>query len=144
EAAVKFTKHHLRRIIGEATLTFEETTLLTQVKACLNSRPLQPLTDDPNDIAALTPGHFLIGAFLLAVPEPSLVTEKDNTLSRGQLIQKIRDHYWQRWSREYLQTLASRPKWTRSEASPKIGDLCLVRSEMTPSMRWSLARITAL
>ncbi|XP_025270818.1 uncharacterized protein LOC105254545 [Camponotus floridanus] len=65
EAAVKSTKHHLRRVIGEATLTFEEmTTLLTQVEACLNSRSLQPLTDDPDDLTALTPGHFFIGASL--------------------------------------------------------------------------------
>lgn len=110
EAAVKSTKHHLRRVIGEA-LTYEEmATLLTQVEACLNSRPLQPLTDDPDDLAALTPGHFIIGAPLLAVPEPSLTYEKDNTLSRWQLFQKMRDHFWERWTREYLNTLAARPK----------------------------------
>ncbi|XP_011259742.2 uncharacterized protein LOC105253409 [Camponotus floridanus] len=97
EAAVKSTKHHLRRVIGEATLTYEEmATLLTQVEACLNSRPLQPLTDDPDDLTALTPGHFLIGAPFLAVPEPSLTAEKDTTLSRWQLLQKMRDHFWER------------------------------------------------
>ncbi|XP_025265819.1 uncharacterized protein LOC112638395 [Camponotus floridanus] len=62
EAAVKSTKYHLRRVIGETTLIFEEmSTLLAQIEACLNSRPLQALTDDPDDLSALTPGHFLIG-----------------------------------------------------------------------------------
>ncbi|XP_025266779.1 uncharacterized protein LOC112638780 [Camponotus floridanus] len=145
EAAVKSTKHHLRRVIGEATLTYEEmATLLTQVEACLNSRPLQPLTDDPDDLAALTPGHFIIGAPLVAVPEPSLTSEKDTALSRWRLLQKMRDHFWERWTREYLSTLASRPKWTKDEAGPSIGDLCLLRSEITPPTRWPLARITAL
>ncbi|XP_025266081.1 uncharacterized protein LOC112638468 [Camponotus floridanus] len=145
EAAVKSTKHHLRRVIGEATLTYEEmATLLAQVEACLNSRPLQPLTDDPDDVTALTPGHFLIGAPLLAVPEPPLTAEKDTALSRWRLLQKMRDHFWERWSREYLGTLAARPKWTRDETGPSIGDLCLLRSEITPPTRWPLARITAL
>lgn len=144
EAAMKSTKYHLRRVIGEATLTFEELTiLLTQVEACLNSCPLHPLSDDPDDVTALTPGHFLIEASLLAVPEPSLKDKASNVLSR-RLVQKMRDHFWERWSREYLQTLASRPKWTRIETSPNVGDLCIIRSELTFLTRWPLARITGL
>lgn len=86
EAAVKSTKHHLRRVIGEARLTFEEmSTLLSQVEACLNSRPLSALSDDPADMTALTPGHFLIGSALNSLPEPSLHDEPDNRLTRWQL-----------------------------------------------------------
>ncbi|CAL1677400.1 unnamed protein product [Lasius platythorax] len=91
EAAVKSTKHYFRRVIGESKLTYEElSTFLAQVEACLNSRPLQALTDDPEDFSALTPGHFLIGTPLLAVPEPALTETKENTLSRWQLLQKMR------------------------------------------------------
>lgn len=94
EAAVKSTKHHLRRVIGAATLTYEEmATLLTQVEACLNSRPLQALSDDPEDQAALTPGHLLIGSPLTAVPEPSLVDEPPTRHSRWQLLLQMRDHF---------------------------------------------------
>ncbi|XP_029164554.1 uncharacterized protein LOC114935824 [Nylanderia fulva] len=97
EAAVKSTKFHLRRVIGETTLTYEElSTLLTQIEACLNSRPLQALSDDPDDTSALTPGHFIIGAPLLAVPEPSLTGQPASTLSRWRHLQLMRDHFWQR------------------------------------------------
>ncbi|XP_071580189.1 uncharacterized protein [Temnothorax nylanderi] len=145
EAAVKSTKFHLRRVIGETTLTFEEmATFLAQVEACLYSRPLQALSDDPDDVTALTPGHFLIGAPLLAAPEPSLGERPDNTLSRWQLVQRMRDHFWQRWSRECIQHLAPRPKWLSAEATPAVGSLCLIRSEIAPPNRWPLARIVRL
>ncbi|XP_024874028.1 uncharacterized protein LOC112455996 [Temnothorax curvispinosus] len=142
EAAVKSTKFHLRRVIGETTLTFEEmSTLLAQVEACLNSRPLQALSDDPDDISALTPGHFLIGAPLLAVPEPALNDVAGSSLSRWQHLQKMRDHFWSRWSHEYINGMTSRSKWTKPEDAPAVGSLCLVRAESTPPSRWPLARI---
>ncbi|XP_070155815.1 uncharacterized protein [Polyergus mexicanus] len=73
EAAVKSVKHHLRRTIGETALTYKEiTTLLVQIEAVLNSRPLCPLSDDPEDLAPLTLGHFVIGAAPTTIPEPSL------------------------------------------------------------------------
>ncbi|XP_026824777.1 uncharacterized protein LOC113561783 [Ooceraea biroi] len=145
EAAVKSTKHHLRRAIGASTLTFEEmSTFLAQVEACLNFRPLCALSDDSGNVSALTPGHFLIGTPLLAVPEPSLLQERKTTLSRWKHIQKMRDHFWQRWSREYIHGLAFRPKWLRGEVSPIVGSLCLIRSEATPPSKWPLTRIVKI
>ncbi|XP_046145693.1 uncharacterized protein LOC123989018, partial [Osmia bicornis bicornis] len=70
EAAVKSAKRHLLRSVEGHRLTFEElTTLLCQVEACLNSRPLSPLTDDPKDFSALTPNHLITGHSLSAIPE---------------------------------------------------------------------------
>ena len=62
EAAVKSTKTHLKRIMRDVKLSFEEfTTILTQVEACLNSRPLvYTNSSDDDGIDILTPGHFLI------------------------------------------------------------------------------------
>ncbi|XP_018314711.1 uncharacterized protein [Mycetomoellerius zeteki] len=145
EAVVKSTKYHLRRVIGETKLTFDEiSTLLTQVEACLNSRPLHALSDDPDDLTTLTPGHFLMGAPLLAVPEPELTTLSKHSLSRWQHIQRMRDHFWQRWSREYLYILTARLKWTKPETPPRVGSLCLLWSETKPPCRWPFARITKL
>ncbi|XP_012523757.2 uncharacterized protein LOC105829452 [Monomorium pharaonis] len=97
EATVKSTKHHLRRVIGDSTLIYEEmSTFLTQVETCLNSRPLHPLFDDPDDVSALTPGHLLIGSTLIAISEPSLTKTVESSLSRWQHLQKMRDHFWQR------------------------------------------------
>ncbi|KMQ83983.1 hypothetical protein RF55_18660 [Lasius niger] len=143
KAAVKSTKHHLRRVIGDHMLTYEEmVTLLSQIEACLNSRPLSALTDDPEDLSALTPGHLLIGAPLTALPEPSLGEVPAARLSRWELIQQMRDHFWARWSQEYLQGLIIRPKWRKATTQYSPGQLCLLTHENTPPSRWPLARIT--
>jgi hypothetical protein len=73
EAGVKSCKHHFKRIVGNALLRYEELyTLLTLIESCLNSRPITPMSNDPHDLEALTPGNFLIGAPLTAPLEPSL------------------------------------------------------------------------
>lgn len=63
-------KHHLDRVMGNNLLTLEEMlTLIVQIEGILNSRPIMPLSDDPNDFVALTPAHFLIGESLVSIPE---------------------------------------------------------------------------
>lgn len=55
-------KRHLFTVSRGLILTLEEYyTLLVEIKAVLNSRPLIPISSDPNNLSALTPSHFLIG-----------------------------------------------------------------------------------
>jgi len=59
EAGVRSVKHHLRRVVRDQKMTFEEfTTLLCNVEACLNSRPLAPLTDTVDDYDPSRPVIF--------------------------------------------------------------------------------------
>ncbi|XP_061719305.1 uncharacterized protein LOC133526629 [Cydia pomonella] len=103
EAGVKSTKHHLVRVLGNCHLTFEEIyCALCQIEAILNSRPLTPLTSDPSDLLPLTPGHFLIGRPLTALPTPCLTEIPPLRLTRYQRIEQLRQHYWVRWYKECL------------------------------------------
>lgn len=88
EAGVKIMKYDLRRVLGNAHLTYEEFySVLVQVEAIINSRPLYPLSSDPNDFFPLTPSHFLTGKPLVFTPEPLLLQTPVNRLTRYQLVQ---------------------------------------------------------
>ena len=78
---MKSLKRHFRRIVGDVRLTFEQlATILAQVEACLNSRPLTPLPQPEDGIEVLTPGHFLIGRPLEALPDISETTKPMSSL----------------------------------------------------------------
>lgn len=144
EAGVKTMKYHLKRVVGETRLTYEEmTTFLIEVEAIMNSRPLTPLSDDPNDLEALTPSHFLLGRLGKVIPEPSYNEEKVGRLSRWQHVQLMREHLWRRWSTDYLHNLQSRQKWKDGVVDVKIGSLILMRDENLPPQQWRLGRIIA-
>lgn len=142
EAGVKSLKHHLKRTIGNSKLTFEELyTLLAQIEACLNSRPLAPLTTDVADLTALTPGHFLIGDALLSAPDQSSLSENISLLSRWQLVQRLFQSLSRRWQTEYLSRLQQRPKWTKSKPNIQINDLVLIKDMNSSPNNWPLARV---
>jgi hypothetical protein len=89
EAAVKFMKYRLRQTLGAQIATYEETcTLLAEIEACLDSRPLCALSDDPFNPTYLSPGHFLIGEPLTQLPAADLTDVKCNRLSRWQSFQQ--------------------------------------------------------
>ncbi|XP_055308594.1 uncharacterized protein LOC129572614 [Sitodiplosis mosellana] len=133
ESAVKSVKLHLKRTIADNKLTFEElSTLLAQIEACVNSRPLCPLSSDPNDLMALTPAHFLVGQSLISPPEECHIEAKASWLNRWQRVQQLMQYFWKRWQSEYLNQLQTRTKWYKEKNAPELDDLVLIRDENLP------------
>lgn len=142
EAGVRSTKYHLKRVATCANLTFEELyTLLTQIESVLNSRPLSPLSSDPNDLHPLTPAHFLLGKSFNDVPDPDVRHIPESRLSNYQRIQQIKQHFWERWSKEYISELQQRTKWKTNYDSLKDGTLVLVKEDNQPPSSWRMGRI---
>jgi len=143
EAAVKSTKHHLTRIVKSAKLNMEEmSTLLCQIEACLNSRPLTPQSSDPESFAVLTPAHFLVGGCLTLPPEVQHPGKPTNLLKKWQLVQGMMQVFWRRWSSEYLHTLQTRARWNISKGvSVRQGDLVLIREDNQPPLNWHVGRV---
>ncbi|XP_055622951.1 uncharacterized protein LOC129766445 [Toxorhynchites rutilus septentrionalis] len=98
EAADKSAKTHLLKTVGNVNLAYEDLlTLLAQVEMCLNSRPFTPIPEDPSDLEVLTPGHFLVGSSLQAVPDPNWKDTVDNRLDHWDLTQQRLQVIWSRW-----------------------------------------------
>ncbi|XP_045487136.1 uncharacterized protein LOC123689754 [Pieris rapae] len=139
EAAIKSVKTHLFRVIGKQLLSYEEfLTVLSQIEAILNSRPLGILSEDPSDPSPLTPAHFLNLKPLNYLLSSNIEEERMQLLSRYHLLDKLIQSYWKRWSNEYLHTLQTREKWNSASYPIKEGVIVLLMEKNAPSLHWPL------
>lgn len=142
EAGVRISKHHLVRIIGDSILTYEQfSTVLAEVEAVMNSRPLCKLNGDPSDLTALTPGHFLIGTPLTAIPDRDISSIPENRLSSWTKCVQIKQHFWKRYMTEYLHSLQTKSKWTKKERNLTVGDLVLIIDNTSSPLHWPIAKV---
>ncbi|XP_033221658.1 uncharacterized protein LOC117175919 [Belonocnema kinseyi] len=89
EPAVKSFKRHLIRVMKDQKLTYEQLeTLLKEIAAILNSRPLHAVFADPSNALAITPSHLLIERPFKFLPKPDFVAVPDNRLTAYQFISK--------------------------------------------------------
>ena len=67
------------------------------------------------------------------------------TLARYWFLESIKTSMWNRWSTEYLTSLAERharqAKSKGVQAVPSVGEVVLLRREKTPRRQWRLARV---
>ncbi|XP_053949467.1 uncharacterized protein LOC128857749 [Anastrepha ludens] len=145
EAAVKSAKFHFLRTVGLSILTFEELrTLVCEIGAIVNSRPLCPISENPDDLNVLTPAHFLIGAPFTSVVEPDVTGLDISRLSRWQHVCHMQQVFWKRWSSSYLSLLQERVKWRKSTEIVQVGNMVILKEENLPPLKWRLGRVESL
>ena len=116
-------------------------TVLAEVAALLNGRPLTHVSVDPEDLEPLTPNHFLLGR-----PQPHLPPAPESScheLSKREWrqAQALIDQFWRRWMEEYVPTLIERSKWLASHRNLQEGDVVLVVEPNTPRGIWPMGRV---
>ncbi|XP_036342706.1 uncharacterized protein LOC118751986 [Rhagoletis pomonella] len=140
EAAVKSASTN-KKHLAPASLAYEELdTIIIEVEGILNSRPISPMSDNPNDLTALTPGHFLIGEPLNAQVDPTCRPQQTNLLTRWKLVSHLKREFWNRWSREYLSDLQLQNKWKTQHNNINVGDMVIIKEDNTPVLQWPLGR----
>ena len=145
ERLVASVKRTLRAVIGSQHVTDEVlTTVLAEVEFVLNSRPLIYVSSDAGDPAALTPNHLLLGRDAPCLPPGVHSDERLNVKRRWKQAQLIVEHFWKRWSREYVPTLMRREKWNRDTRQLTVGDVVLVAEDNAPRGRWPIGWVSKL
>ncbi|XP_046409087.1 uncharacterized protein LOC124173968 [Ischnura elegans] len=76
--------------------------------------------------------------------EPRVTDEELPPLKRWLLLSQMSQHFWDRWSAEYLKSIQCRSKWTQESPALTVGDVVLIKNEMTSPAKWPLAVITDL
>lgn len=158
ERLIQSAKRCLKRTIGNAKLSYEElSTVVTEVELILNSRPLTYVsTEDLEE--PLTPSHLITGRRLLSFPgvgnkciedpDYQVVARSPAELSRRMLhLNRIIDHFWTRWRKEYLTELRevhSRKQSNSSGSEVAVGDIVLVNDPDHPRTFWKLVRVMEL
>ena len=157
ERLVKSTKRCLKKIIGTTRLSYEELqTVLVEVEAILNSRPLTYVTSEDLE-EPLTPSHLLTGRRLISLPDPQdseddpdyHASHTPEVLTRRMKhLTVMLDHFWKRWKWEYLVELREMHRYAQKPTTPhepvSVGDVVLVYDEDHPRIFWKLAKVEGL
>ncbi|XP_041675289.1 uncharacterized protein LOC121530370 [Drosophila eugracilis] len=140
EAAVRSAKHLLLKDMGNATLKEDELhTVIVEVEAILNSRPLIVDIGSPNEGEVVTSAHLLVGTTLATLPPATVQPKADGNLTylqRCQLVSAIKQRFWSDWSRDYLLSLQQREKWTKGVNNLQIGTVVAIHEDNVPPQLW--------
>ncbi|XP_074645839.1 uncharacterized protein LOC141902097 [Tubulanus polymorphus] len=142
ERLVKNVKVPLRRVLGKARLSVSELqTVLTDIEAQVNSRPLLSVSSDHKDPLPITPGHLTVGRNLQCIPDDDSITQKMGLDKRWQLSQKLSKLFWNPCYKEYVAGLNIKRKWFEEQGNAKVGGVVLITDDSKKKMEWPMGRI---
>ena len=133
-------REHGNRLDEESLRTF-----LCEAESTINNRPLTVETlSDPLSEPPLSPSMLLTGKTRLVLPPPGEFKREDlYCRTKWRRTQHLAQEFWSRWSKEYLQQLQARIKWTRPKRNFKVGDVVLLKGNQSPRNRWPLGKVVA-
>ena len=136
ERMIRSTRRILTVLLAEQRVTDE--TLLTvfaEAEGIINSRPITPITLDPENKEPLTPSHLLLLRPCQTLP-PDEYDQRDAIRCRWKQAQYLADQFWLRWTAEYMTMLNSRQKWLDEKRNLQVDDVVLVVDTSIPRSKW--------
>ena len=146
ERLVRSCKNSMFAIFGNRRLTLPVlTTTNCLVEQTMNARPLTPVSDDPEDLEALTLNHFLLGRPVVAEPfMPDSVRYVD-CRKMYKVAHAYNQMIWKRWAKEHLPKWNARTIWAiDDECVLKVGDRVWLIDESVRRHENNMARVTEM
>ncbi|XP_066952493.1 uncharacterized protein [Macrobrachium rosenbergii] len=155
ERLIELLKSCLKKIVGQALLSFEELTcVLVKVEGIISDRTLSYEARDLNQLEILTPNLLILEQKLKSFPREVVNWEEisgDPTYGRREFTEKrflyaskLCDDLWKRWEREYLTMLRENHREEIVHGSwPRIGKVVLIHDE-GPRSKWKLGQVIKL
>lgn len=142
ERLIRMVRNVLRSVLNQQVLDDEGLqTLLCEVEAILNDRPITKISDDPMDLEALTPNHLLLLKTKPVLPPGLFVKEDLYIKRRWRQVQYMADLFWKRWTQEYLPLIQERQRWSNVKRSFAPGDIVVVVDPTAPRGSWLMGRV---
>ena len=116
-------------------------TVMAEVSAIINARPLTTISMDSNAPSQLTPAMILIQKVCSPHPPPGGFVDADLHRQQWSRVQHLANTFWERWRRKYLSTLQSCCKWQKGHPNVE-GDLVLLRDSQVKRNQWPMALVT--
>ncbi|XP_078311589.1 uncharacterized protein LOC144618785 [Crassostrea virginica] len=115
-------------------------TLMAEVTTIVNSRPLTPVSSDPDSPFVLTPNTLLTQKHSSDSDSPEFgnIGLKDMLKSEWKRVQGLANQFWKRWKSDYLHLLQPRRKWKQTEPNINEGDIVLLKKD-SPRNHWPMA-----
>ena len=117
-------------------------TFMAEACAIINSRPVAPISTDPDDPVILSPAVLLNQKVRSSPIVCQDVDLKDAYRSHWKQVQVLSDAFWKRWREGYLQSLQKRPKWYDDPKDIKNGDVILLKDKEVPRNEWCTGIVT--
>ncbi|XP_076874397.1 uncharacterized protein LOC143524681 [Brachyhypopomus gauderio] len=117
-------------------------TFMAEVTAIVNSRPLIPVSSDPEDPFVLTPATLLTQKTGSCPVPPGQFSGADLYRRQWKHVQSLANTFWDRWQKQYLCTLQPRRKWRNDENNITEGSVVLVKDCQSKRNDWPLGRIS--
>ncbi|XP_039892096.1 uncharacterized protein LOC120736184 [Simochromis diagramma] len=116
-------------------------TLMAEVTAIINSRPLVSVSSDPEAPAVLTPSMLLTQKRDTLTAPSGNFDVNDLSNKHWKRVQALADAFWKRWKTEYLTTLQTQRKWTTEKPNLQVGDVVLMKDSQVKRTEWPVGLV---